>query len=104
MDARQVMVLVTGAACNRIQSLPIRSAPDLHGVQMAVVSLTWKISGRMAIHAAGVAQYGNDRFKGSSGAIVRRWLLDGGGLRSGIERHQENGEDKWGASHIHAMP
>jgi hypothetical protein len=93
---RQIMVLVTGAAFNRIHSLPVGSAPDMHRVLMAVVSLARKISGGVTIHAARVAQYRNDGLKSSSRTIVRRCVLHCGGfstfgLRSGIECQQEGG-------------
>ena len=70
MRARKVMVLVTGAALNRIHSLPIGSAPHLHRMLMAVVSLAREVSGGVAIHAARMAQHRNDGLKSSS-AIVR---------------------------------
>ena len=53
--ARQVMVLVTSAALPRLRSLPIRSPPDLHGMRMAIVSLTREVSRGVAIHAARMA-------------------------------------------------
>jgi hypothetical protein len=96
MRARQIMVLVTGAALNRIHSVPIGSAPDLHRVLMAVVSLARKVSGGVTIHAARMAQYRNDSLKRSSRTTARRYVLhcDGFctfGLRSGIECQQEGG-------------
>jgi hypothetical protein len=100
MRARQIMVLVTGAALNRIDSAPIGSAPDLHRVLMAVVSLARKISGGVTIHAARMAHYRNDGLKSSSRTIARcsvlRRVLHCGefctfGLRSGIECQQEGG-------------
>jgi hypothetical protein len=60
VDPRQVMVLVTTTALNRIPSLPVGSAPDLHRMLMAVVSLARKISARVTIHAA-------------RGATLQRW-------------------------------
>jgi hypothetical protein len=99
MNARQVMVLMTGAAFNRIQSLPIAPPTDLHRMLMAVVALTRKVSTRVAIHAARMAQHRNDGLK-SSRAIVTRYAL---GLRSGIERQQDCGQEECGASHLHAF-
>jgi hypothetical protein len=98
MRARQITVLVTGAAFNRIRSVPIGSAPDLHRMLMAVVSLARKISGGVTIHAARVAQYRNDGLKSSSRTIAPRCILHCGGfctfgLRSGIECQQEGGND-----------
>ena len=77
--ARQVMVLVTSAALNRLRSQPIRSAPNLHGMRMAIVSLAREVSHGVTIHAARMAQHRNDSFK-SGGAI---------GLRRGIQCQQE---------------
>jgi hypothetical protein len=77
MHAREVMILMTGAAFNRIYSLPVGSASDLHRVLMAVVSLTRKISGGVAIHAPRMAQYRNDGLKSRS-SFARF------GLRSGV--------------------
>jgi hypothetical protein len=57
------MVLVTGAALNRIYSAPVRSASDLHRVLMAVISLMRKISGGVAVHAPWMAKYRNDCLK-----------------------------------------
>ncbi len=75
MHAGQVVVLVTSAALHRIHSLSIRTAPDLHGVLVAVISLAGKVSRRVAIHAAGMTQYGNDIFEGGSGrSIANRGL------------------------------
>ena len=89
MRSRKVMVLVTGAALNRIQSLPIGSASYLHRMLMAIVSLPREVSGGMAIHAARMAQHRNDGLKSSrtSRHAVRF------GLRSGIECQQECGYD-----------
>ena len=83
MRAREIMVLVTGAALNRIYSLPIGSASDLHRVLVAIVSLTREISGRVTIHAPRMAQYRHDSLKGIRRRSVRF------GLCSGIENQQE---------------
>jgi hypothetical protein len=74
MHARQIMVLVTGAAFNRIQSVPIGSPADLHRMLMAVVALARKVSSRVTIHAARMAQHRNDALK-SSRAIVTRHAI-----------------------------
>jgi hypothetical protein len=92
MRPRKVMVLVTGAALNRINALPIRSAPHLHRMPVAVVSLARKVSGGVAIHAARMAQYRNDGLKRSSCISVPRSVgYRGGfglfGLRNGIKCH-----------------
>jgi hypothetical protein len=60
------MVLVTGAALNGIYSTPVGSASDPHRVLMAVISLTRKISGRVAVHAPWMAEYRNKSLKSSS--------------------------------------
>src|SRR6185369_4792200 len=52
MDSREVTSLMAGAAFDRVEALPVGSAPNLHGVRMAVVSLPRKIAGGMAVHAA----------------------------------------------------
>ena len=67
MQAREIVVLMTGAAFDGVQPVPVGSAPDLHGVRMAVVSLTRKVSGGVAIHAARMAQYGNDGLESGGG-------------------------------------
>ena len=81
MCALQVMILVTSATLNRIHSLPIGSASHLHSMLMTVVSLPREVSRGVAIHTAGMAQYRNDSFKGSSAV----------GLRSGVECQHEYG-------------
>jgi hypothetical protein len=85
MHAGQVMILVTRAAFNRVHSLPVGSASDLHRMLMAVVSLTGKISGGVTIHAPRMAQYRNDSLKSSNRTVARRGLLP-----SGIEHQQES--------------
>ena len=87
MRAREVMVLMTGIAFDRIYSLAVGPASDLHCVLMAVVSLTRKISGGMTIHASWMAQYRYNRLKSSGRVVARRCRL-----RSGIERQQEGGQ------------
>jgi hypothetical protein len=81
MHAREIVVLMTGAAFHRIHSLAAGSARDLHGVPMAVVSLTRKISDGVTIHAPRMAQDRDDGLKSSSRGLARRFRL-----RSGIER------------------
>ena len=98
MRSRKVMILVTSAAFNRIQSLPIGSASYLHRVLMAVVPLTREVSPGVAIHATRMAQHRNDGLK-SSRAILRRC----GGKIGSRERKQECGYHVSGVSHIHAL-
>jgi hypothetical protein len=87
MHAREVMFLMTSAALNRIYSSPVGSSSDLHCVLMAVISLTRKISGGVAIHASGMTQDRNDGLKSSAGTIGCRFEL-----RSGIKCHQEGSQ------------
>jgi hypothetical protein len=71
--ARQIVVLATAAAFDRIHAMPIRPAPDLHRMRMAIVSLTRKVSRRVAIHATRMAQDGNDSLaKAPSSFGIRR--------------------------------
>ncbi len=77
VHASQIVVLMTSAALNRIHSLSVGPAPDLHGVLMAVISLARKVSYRVAVHAAGMTQHGNNGFEGGSARA---------GLRGGIQR------------------
>jgi hypothetical protein len=104
---RKVMVLVTGAALNRIQPLPIWSAPHLHRVLMAVVSLAREVSRGVAIHAARMAQHRNDGLKSSSTSLARSGchssLFDVLGLRSGFPCQQQSGQRVGCLSHIHAL-
>jgi hypothetical protein len=76
------MVLMTGTALNRIDSVSVGAASDLHRVLMAVISLTRKIAGGMAIHAARMMQYRNDGLECSSTSVAARRE----GLRDGTER------------------
>jgi hypothetical protein len=99
MRSGQVMVLVTGAALNRIYSLPTGAAPDLHRMPMAVVSLTRKISRGVTVHAPRMTQYRNDGLKSSCRTVTRRGVLG-----CGIEYQQEGRQDVCSVSHIHASP
>jgi hypothetical protein len=71
------VVLVTGAAFDCIDTLPLGSTANLHGVAMAILSLTRIVSDGVAVHAAGVAQYWHKRFKGSrrSSIVVLHHVL-----------------------------
>jgi hypothetical protein len=44
VQAREIVILVTGAAADSIYALPVWSTADLHRVTMTIVSLTRKIS------------------------------------------------------------
>jgi hypothetical protein len=81
MHAGQVVILMTSAALNRIHAVSIGSAPYLHCMRMAVIPLTRKISRRVAIHAAGMTQYGNDFFESGSARSLTHTRC---GLRGGI--------------------
>jgi len=78
VQASQVVVLVTGATFDRIDTLPIGSAPDLHGVAMAIVSLARIVSDGVAIHAARVMQDGHKGFEGGrrSRIVTLRYCAD----------------------------
>jgi hypothetical protein len=54
MYANRVAILMTGAAFDCVDTVAIRSTANVHGVAMAVVSLTGVISGGVAIHTARV--------------------------------------------------
>jgi hypothetical protein len=56
VQAREIMILMTGAASDGIYSLSV-SATDLHCVAMAVVTLARKVSTGMTIHAARMAKH-----------------------------------------------
>jgi hypothetical protein len=68
---------MTATAFDRVQSLPVRSALDSHRVRVTVISLTRKVAGGVAIHAATVPQDGNDVFESSSRSILRERLSAG---------------------------
>src|SRR6476660_3144053 len=61
MCARQIVVLMTGAAFFRRHTVTGGAATHVHGMGMPVVALPGKISGGVAIHASRMAQ---DRSKG----------------------------------------
>jgi hypothetical protein len=55
--SRKIMVLMAGAASHTGNTLSIRAAPDVHGVQVQVVSLAGKVSTGMAIHASRMPEH-----------------------------------------------
>jgi hypothetical protein len=76
VQACQIVILMTGAASDAIYSLSVSTA-NLHCVAMAVVTLTWKIASRVAIHTARMAKHWNDCFESRSGArIVARAFVN----------------------------
>jgi hypothetical protein len=64
------MVLMTGVALNGIDSVTIRSTVNLHGVTVAVVTLTRKIPHGVAIHTTRVTKHWNHRFKSGRGCGI----------------------------------
>jgi hypothetical protein len=109
MRAREVVILVTGAALNRIHSLSIGSAPDLHRMLMSVIALAGKVSTGVTVHATRMAQHRDDSLESGSCTIVPPYVRrDSGigmfGLRGGVKCKQEGDEDECGLSHIHALP
>jgi hypothetical protein len=76
VQAREIVILVTGAASDCIYALPVWSTADLHRVTMTIVSLTRKISIGVAIHTARMTEHGHNCFERGSGAgiIVRHYF------------------------------
>src|ERR1700683_2047387 len=109
MFAHQVVVLVTGAAFHRIHTLPIGSAPDLHGMRMVVIFLARRVPGGVTIHAARMAQYGNYVLESSSSCTLAhehlRHCLGFGmfGLRSSIECQQKS-DDEMTRAQFYILP
>jgi hypothetical protein len=60
----KVVVLMARAAFHWVRPVPIRTAANVHGMRMIVVTLPGKVSARVAIHAARVTQNGKDGPKG----------------------------------------
>ncbi len=90
VDAGEVVVLVTGAALDRVQAVTIGSAADLHGVRMAVVALARKISDGVTVHAARMVQHRKDGFEGGRrGVIARRRCPQLGGRIEGRQQEEE---------------
>ncbi len=76
VDAGRVVILMTGAAFDRVHTVAVGAAANVHGVRMAVIALTRKISAGVAIHAARMAQYRRQSLR-SSGRARRRAELAG---------------------------
>jgi hypothetical protein len=64
------MVLMTGAAFDRIHSVSIRPTVNLHRVTVAVVTLTRKISHRVTVHTARVTKHRDNLFKRGCGCGI----------------------------------
>src|SRR5207249_11436509 len=54
--AREIVILVAGAALLRSYSAAFRTTTHVHGMRVAVVTLPGKVASRMAIHASRVMQ------------------------------------------------
>jgi hypothetical protein len=70
VPAHEIVALMTGAAFDGVYALPVWSTADLHGVSMAIISLSRKISLRMTIDPARMAEHRHNRFESSSGAGI----------------------------------
>jgi hypothetical protein len=73
VQAREIVILMTGAASDSIYALPVWSTADLHRVTMTIVSLTRKISLGVAIHTARVVEHRDNCLESSGrpGIIAR---------------------------------
>jgi hypothetical protein len=76
MPAHEVVVLVTGAAFDRIDTVSVGPTANLHGMAMAIVSLARIVSVGVAIHAARVTEYGRKGFESGSGSVLPHHFLD----------------------------
>jgi hypothetical protein len=59
MFSRKIMILVTGAAFQAGDTLPIETAPDIHRVPVSVVSLPGEVSIGMAVHTTRMPEHWN---------------------------------------------
>src|SRR5438034_5764665 len=80
MRAREIVILVAGAALLRRHATAFRTAPHVHGMRVAVVTLPGKVASRMAVHASRVMQNRQHCLKGSSRCRItlrrpRSWVL-----------------------------
>src|SRR2546427_10900115 len=80
MRAREIVILVAGAALLRSYSAAFRTTTHVHGMRVAVVTLPGKVASRMAIHASRVMQNGQLCLEGSSRCRItlhypRSWAL-----------------------------
>src|SRR5881392_112279 len=81
MRAREIVILVAGAALLRSYSAAFRTTTHVHGMRVAVVTLPGKVASRMAIHASRVMQNGQHCLEGSSRCRItlhypRSWALN----------------------------
>jgi hypothetical protein len=93
VQAREIVILMTGAASDSICALPVWSTTDLHCVLMTIVSLSREISRCVAIHAARVAEHRDNCLEssGGPGIIARDSLMNE--LCSGTFRSSDG--DPW---------
>jgi hypothetical protein len=64
------MVLMTGAAFDGVDAVTVRATMNLHGVTVAVVTLTREVSDGVAVHATRVTEHWNDGFEGGCGCGI----------------------------------
>ena len=73
MLAREVVVLVAGAAFHAGNTVSIQAAPHIHQVPVAIVSLAREIPPGVAVPTARVMQYFDHGLKGcGSRSIIKR--------------------------------
>jgi hypothetical protein len=77
LQSCEIVILMTGTAFDGIHAVSVRSAMNLHGVAMAVVTLPRKVTQGMAIHTARMAKHRDNRFESRSraGIGVRAWFM-----------------------------
>jgi hypothetical protein len=73
MCAIEIVILMAGAAFFGSNAHTCGTAPDVHGVPVAVVALTRIITFGVAIHAAGMTQDGNECDKERAVVAGARW-------------------------------
>ncbi len=74
MRSSKVMVLMAGAALFRGHTHAANAAADVHSVRMAAITLAWIVSSGMAIDAARMTQYRDER---REGCRVAGFVVDG---------------------------
>ncbi len=60
VQTRRVLFLVTGVAPHRAGALAVRPAPHAHDIDAEIIVLPEIVSGRMARHARGISEYGQN--------------------------------------------
>lgn len=66
MFSHKIVILMACAAFHTGNALAFKTAPYIHGVLVAIVSLAGKVAGGVAVHAAWMMEYRNDGLKRSS--------------------------------------